>query len=555
MLFHELTVFLKDKCLIKELITPGKSLGYTDIYLDFLSDSEKTRSFYKSADINEVAHGLDQINYDRDKIASILEKQNNIFGCGQPTLDNISKLKNKNSLCVFSGQQAGLFGGPMLVIFKAIGIIKAAKEYSQQLGRPIIPVFWIAGDDHDFEEINHTYVLDNDGKPVRISYDKFPEQEWPASEIRFTDAETLEHVKENLLEGLGETDFSVDLMNLINCTYRLDDTLVVSFGKFMMSLMGQFGLVLFNPGDAEVKSLAVPLFKAIIEKQDRLHDLFIDTNREIQKRGYHLQVEKKDNASHLFFNLDGRNPVMRLDGRYITGDKEVSLAELNADIEKCPKCFSPDVIMRPVLQSYLFPVLSQKGGPAEIAYLAQINPIFEIFGLVPPVYRSRPTATLVEKRFEKMMGDYEIKFEELTGDIEQVINRVLGETFPKDIEYKFEQLRESVEEHFRQFSENTLKFDPSLEKFAHQIFGKIDFNLKAFEGKVFSAHKKKSGETRERIYRLGHALFTNQALHERSLNITYFLSKYGFDLINFVYERLDSEEKAHQLIYLSEYGK
>ncbi|MDH4157443.1 MAG: bacillithiol biosynthesis cysteine-adding enzyme BshC [candidate division Zixibacteria bacterium] len=537
------------------LIAPAKSLGYTDIFLDFLAERDTARHFYLSSDIAQVASRLDAVTYARDEVATVLESQNRSFGASDLTLENISRLREGDTLCLFSGQQAGLFTGPLLVIIKAIGIIKAAARYSQQLGRPVIPVFWIAGDDHDFEEVNHTYVLDRAGEPVRIAYEKPPDLELPTSELRFVDGEALENAKKHLLETLPNTDFSCDLLKLIQCAYTAEDTFVSSFGKFMTGLLGQYGLVLFNPGDARIKRLAVPLFKSILDNYESLQQILAETNREILNRGYHVQVEKKENAAHLFYNHGGRRPVMRDGDRLSVGEESFTLPQIRELIEKHPERFSPDVMTRPILQSYLFPVVSQKGGPAEIAYLAQINPVFELFGLVPPVHRARPTATLLEKRIKTLMDEYDIEFEQLSGDIEQVINRVLARSFPGDIETRFAQLRQGVERSFGEFSRETLAFDPSLEGAARQSLGKIDFTLKAFEGKVFAAHKKRSGETRDRIYRVWHATFPHRALQERSLNITYFLAKYGFDLVRAMYDMIDCEQKAHQIIHLAELNK
>jgi uncharacterized protein YllA (UPF0747 family) len=208
---------------------------------------------------------------------------------------------------------------------------------------------------------------------------------------------------------------------------------------------------------------------------------------------------------------------------------------------------------RPVLQSFLFPVLSQKGGPAEIAYLAQINPLFKLFNLAPPYHMARASMTIVEKRYSQLMQDNHIEFSELTGDIEQVINRVLGQTFPASLEKEFEQLRQDIDYHINKFAEATLKFDPALKKSAEQTHGKIDFTLKNFENKVFASHKRKSQEVRDRIYRLHRALYPNHGLQERCLNISYFVSRYGMSFVSYLYDILDSEEKNHQIVDLSEF--
>jgi bacillithiol biosynthesis cysteine-adding enzyme BshC len=541
---------------VDKLIEPSKALGYSDIYLDFVAGLHSARHFYAVDNIRDVAAQLDSISYDREAIADILARQNKTWGAGERTLASIEELRDPRAVCVFSGQQAGLFGGPLLVQIKAIAIIKAARKYSQKLGRPVVPIFWIAGDDHDFEEVNSVTVLHRQSsEPVTLTYSSPPEHEVPTAQIKFADADRLAEVKETLKETLGQSDFTPELYDLIDRCYTPDDTFVSGFGKFMSALTGQFGLVLFNPGDAEAKKLCVPFFHTILDKQDELHALINKANSHIVQHGYHIQVEKKDEAAHLFRTNPARTPVLReSDGTYSIGDETYSKRDLKELIEKEPERFSPDVMTRPVMQSYLFPVLSQKGGPAEIAYLAQINPIFPLFARIAPYHMARATATFVEKHIEKMMEQYEISFPDLTGDIEQVINRVLGETFPTDLEQRFSELQETVESEFQAFVTRSLQFDPQLESVANNIYGKIDYNLKQFEGKVFSAHKRKSGETRDRIYRIYNALYTNRGLQERSLNITYFLAKYGLDFMAFAYEQLDSEEQAHQLISMNEYG-
>jgi bacillithiol biosynthesis cysteine-adding enzyme BshC len=537
---------------VSQLITPSKDLGYSKIYLDFIAGRETAGSFYRAETAADVAERLSRVQYDREWIYDILRKQNISYGASSAALANIEKLKDPTSLCVFSGQQAILFGGPLLVMIKAIAVVKAAEEYSRQLKRLVVPVFWIAGDDHDFEEANHTVVLNRQSEEVGVAYETYPEQQIPVAQITFNDKEALQRAKASLRDALGETDFTPRYYELIDKAYQPGDSMVESFGKLMAALTADLGLVLFCPGDREVKSHAAGFFKSIAHLQPQLHDVISSANQAIVERGYHLQVEKADNATHLFLNDGGRKPIMRDGDRFVVGDKTLTAGELNKQIDDFPEQFSPDVMTRPVFQSFLFPVVSQKGGPAEIAYLAQINPIFELFDLPAPLHRARPTATFIEKRFEKIMADHDISFEDLTGDIEQTINRVLATSFPENLEKEFEELRSRVRLEFEQFSKDSLEFDQSLKQVSKQTSGKIDFLLNGFEGKVFSAHKKKSKEARERIYRLHRAAFTGRGLQERTLNVGYFLSKYGFEFVKFMYDRIDINEKAHQVIYLSE---
>jgi len=536
-----------------KLVTAGSHLGYTRIYLDVLAGRAPAAGYFVSRDIEQAAEAVDRRRYGREELVGILRKQNSLYNASARTFVNIDKLLNERTLCVFAGQQAGLFGGPLLTLIKALAVVKAADLYSHQLDRPVIPIFWIAGDDHDFDEANHTFVLNRHGEPCRMAYETAPEKEWPTAETKFSDEDELRRVREQLESCLGRTDFTDHLFELVDRAYTPADTFVSAFGRFMAGITEETGLVFFSPGDAEAKHLAVPFFKDLVDKQTLMHDTLVARNRDIEAAGYHIQVEKKDDSTHLFYNLEGRRPVVRQGDVFMAGEEKLGADKLKNLIEAHPERFSPDVMTRPVLQSYLFPVVSQKCGPAEIAYLAQLNPLFELFDIPAPYHKARATLTLVETRFEKQLEEYSIKFEDLAGDIEQVINRILAETFPAEIEKDFGLLRRTIERQFKAFREEALAFDPQLEKFGQQIQGKIDFNLKAFEGKVFASHKKKSQATRDRIYRLYHALYTNRGFQERTLNITYFLSRYGTGVVPYLLHRLDSEETAHQLISLSEY--
>lgn len=534
------------------LVHPSKALGYSDIYLDFLAGKNGSTHFYLAGDLAAVASQLDKLSFEREAMAVVLKRQNEQYGASARTLENIEKLKDPKAVCVFAGQQAGFFGGPMYTIMKALAVVKAAEQYSRQLNRPVLPIFWIAGDDHDFEEVNHTTVLDRSGELVRIVYQTPPDNAVPTSEITFTDAESLQQAKDQLKDALGESDFTARLYELIDRSYTPDDTMVTSFGKLIAGLTSDLGLIQFCPGDPEVKKMARPFFRETVDKLPELHDVLSSRNDEIRETGYHVQVEKHDNATHLFYNIDGRLPVMRHNGGFTCGETQLSRDELLQAIEAHPEQFSPDVITRPVFQSWLFPTISQKGGPSEIAYLAQINPIFALFDLPAPVHKARATATIVEKKFEKLMEQYGISFEDLTGDIEQTINRILQESFPDDLDKHFQKLKDDVEKRFQSFIEESTDFDPNLKQTAKQIYGKIDYQLNQFQGKVFSSHKKKSQETRDRIYRLWHALYPNRGLQERMINVSYFISKYGMAFVKELYDALESEQTSHQLLHLSE---
>jgi bacillithiol biosynthesis cysteine-adding enzyme BshC len=534
------------------LVLP-ESLGYYRLYLDFIHNRQPARDFYPPDSPGSVLSSVDRRDYPRDQLVEVLNRQNEVFGLSDTTRANIELLRDKRSACVFAGQQAGLFGGPLFTLIKGLAIVKTARLYTEKLGRPVIPIFWIAGDDHDFAEANHTFVHSRKGEVSKLEYATPPSQPVPAGEIRFDDRQELTRVLDQLSDILGQTEFTSSLLTTMRRCYTPNDTMVTAFGKFMAAIAGESGLVLFNPADPEVKRLATPFFEQVVEKQPAISKSVILMNERLRQSDYHVQVEKKENAVHLFCNQGGRRPVIRDGDGYLIEDRRATRTELKSLLDEHPEAFSTDVLTRPMLQSWLFPVLMQVGGPSEIAYFAQVNSLFELFDLPAPVYRARPSLTLVERRSAQLMQDLGIAFEDLLGDVEQVVNRVLAETFPADIEGRFSDFRKEIEERFRQLADEVVSFDAALQGMAEQTRGKIDFLLNGLEAKVFAAHKKRSQETRERIYRLSSVLYPQRVLQERCLNITYFLARYGAGIVTYIYEHMNSEETAHQLLSLSDY--
>lgn len=538
--------------MIEKQILPSRQLGYTRLYLDFLAGAGSARSFYSGSTAAETAQGLDKTSFVRQEVVEILHRQNEIYNSSPSTFAAIDKLLDPHAVCIFGGQQAGLFGGPMMTLLKALAVAKAAKMLSVQLNRSVVPIFWIAGDDHDFDEANHTFLSDRQGALCRIEYAERLSVPLPMGQVELGDAAALDASMAAVREVLGETEFTGELYDLLRRSYTTGDTFVTAFGKLMAAFTAEYGLVLFSPNDAEVKSLAQPFFRSVIEKQDELHRSLTQRNQAVLSAGYHLQVQKQDEVVHLFVDLDGRKPVHRDGDRFKIGEREFTQGELLDLLEAEPERFSPDVITRPIFQAWLFPTVVQFGGPSEIAYFAQGNVLFDLFERPLPIHLARPTLILVEKRHAKLIDEYEIEFEEIAGDIEQLVNRILASTFPEAIEARYEQLRSDIRSQIDNFSEKSLGFDSSLREFANQTFGKIDFALKTFEGKLFSAHKKRSTDMREKIYRLQASLYPNGAFQDRSLNIANFVARYGFRAVSWLYESVDPFAPGPKMISMSE---
>ncbi|HSH00150.1 MAG TPA: bacillithiol biosynthesis cysteine-adding enzyme BshC [candidate division Zixibacteria bacterium] len=537
---------------VAQSIAASERLGFNSLYLDFLRSTATAAPFYPAQDPRAVAAKIDRAEYSRDQLADILRRQNERFGAKPATLAAIERFRDPQSVVVFAGQQAGLFGGPLLGFYKALWAVKEARRLEAELGRPALPIFWIAADDHDFDEINHTFVYDMLGEPEQVSYFRSDEEGRPAYQRLFSCNDVYREACDKLRAALGETDFTEDLYSRLFASYHDGADFVGAFGSLMADLMPDIGLALFSPGDAEFKTLARPFYRALLQRRAELKRVFNETNERLVAAGYHVQVQKDDSACHMFVLTPAREALHAKGEGYQAGATQFSAAELERLIETEPERLSPDVITRPILAATLFPTIAQGGGPSEVAYFAQLAPLYELFGCPTPCFSGRISATLIEKRFERFLEKHQLEVEDFTGDIEQVVNATLGKTFPADLEERFAQTRRLFKERFDEVAAEVVRMDKSLEKNAGQMWGKIDHTLTSFEKKAFSSHKRKYADERAAIYRAGAALFPRGALQERSINLVYYLSRYGYRLVDFLVERLALTTTEHQLVNLSE---
>ncbi len=518
----------------EQSVKPVKEFRLNDLFLDFLEGKPALKKYFFSENAVEVASRIEGPKVARLALSNILYRQNTEFRAKPRSFTSIEKLRREDSLCIFAGQQAGLFGGPLLTLYKAIGIVKRAALMEKELGRPVIPIFWIAADDHDFEEINHTYMLNQQGELEKLSYDYPPKIRVPAAEMLFDDENAFGRLVSATQKACGSSEFTGELYQRLFAAYSLNNDFVKAFGQFMLDILPDFGLVMFSPADKEVKTLSKGFFKRLAERHYQMKELIQETCANLEHDGYHIQAEKKDTAVHLFYHSPQRIPIHFVDDAFVVEDKRLGLSGILDLLDRSPEKFSPDVLTRPIWQSYLFPVVVQAGGPSEIAYFSQIGKVFELFNLVQPYYCFRPAMTIIERRHEIFLRDLEINLTDLTGDIEDLVNRATALSFPKEMEAKIAKFRGAFEAEFQEFFAAVRQFDESLEPMGKQTYGKIDFALNAFEKKIYDHHKKKMETTRSQIYRLATALFPNRNLQERSLNISYYMAKYGPKVVDFI---------------------
>jgi len=534
-------------------IKEAKQFKYTNLFRDFLQRKPGLKKYLYYDDPVKVVNQMKSPKIDRHILCDILDKQNKAFKSKPEAFRSIEKLRQDDTLVIFSGQQPGLYGGPLLTLIKAIGIVKKALLLQGQTGKTVVPIFWIACDDHDFEEVNHTWLLDRQGSVEKVQYLSEDMPSVSVADICFDDETGYNGLIEQTKNILGDTDFTEELFGRLVTAYKRDGNFMRAFARYLTDILPDFGLILFCPYDKDVKTISKSFFKRLAEGHFRSKELMKETEKELLNDGYHIQAEKKDSAVHLFYHDPERKAIHFEDDSFIVGDKKLGLPALLDLIDKYPEKFSPDVLTRPVWQSYLFPVVAQSGGASEIAYFCQIGSLFELFGLVQPYIESRPAVTLVEKRQQEFLENYDIKLSDLAGDVEQIANRILSDSFPEEIKTKLSEFNANIKTGFEDLSETSFKNYSNLEPMSKQTYGKIDSAMGHLEKKVYSQHKKNNDIIRNRIYRLASSLYPNKTFQERVININYFISRYGYGVVDFMIEKMDINATENQMIYLSEY--
>ncbi len=349
----------------------------------------------------------------RQAISDLLREQNRDFGAGPATEANLDRLA-EGAAAVVTGQQVGLFGGPLLTLFKAATAIRLAAEASRG-GHPHVPIFWLASEDHDFDEINQAaFLCGTELKTLRLP--EHPALGRPVGNLPL--GEGIIPLVEEMRRCLGENSIT----NLLSSLYTPAATFASAFAGFLTHIFSEHGLIVIDAAARPFHALAHTTLRAAIEQADEIHAALLERSQELERAGYHAQVMVGDSSSLLFL-LDETAGVRTAlkktrGGAWSAGGRQYSGAELLGILEEAPERISPNVLLRPVMQDTILPTSVYIGGPAEIAYFAQSQAVYErIRGQATPVL-PRFSATLVDARLNRILEQHQLALTDVftTGD-------------------------------------------------------------------------------------------------------------------------------------------
>ena len=520
---------------------PFSSIPHTTrLFDDYLHNFDHVKRFYAQPPLRQDwwADEIKKIQYPAERrkaVAAILERQNREFGAGEKTFSNIQRLR-EGAAAVVTGQQVGLFGGPMFCILKALTAVIMAEKAGA------VPVFWLATEDHDLEEINTVNL------PAGDHLQKFtvnvPHQEGaPVGTIAFTDEITAAVAQVEAIFGKSE------ISEFLAASYRKGETFGTAFAKFYARIFSDLGIVFLNPLDAELHRVAQSVFRGALEKSEEINQALLTRNHELEEAGYHAQVKVTPSHTLCFYFEDGaRTPVRHQDGEFFIGERKLAAAELLHETERCPEKFSANVLLRPLMQDYLLPTLCYIGGPSEVAYFAQIEVVYrKLAGRVTPVV-PRIFATLIEPRAAKLLDRYQLSLTDLFNTPEKTRELVAARALPDSILKSFDSAAEHLEQALALLQGPLEKLDKTLVDAAENAGSKMRYQLQGVRDKAARAEARKNTEVLRHADELITALYPNKELQEREVGAAYFLLKYGRGVVEQIKSAARSGCGEHQVI-------
>ncbi len=528
----------------------------TRLFTDFLSYSPSVQPFYPhSPNFSEwFKKEASAVQYDasrRERVSAILERQNKSWGASAQTLANLKRLRD-GAFALVTGQQVGLFGGPMFAIYKAMTAVKLAEE-ATAAGIDAVPVFWLATYDHDLAEVNHISFPGPDGVLRTFTTSSHGVPDAPVSNVRLGDE--ILSVVEEAAALLGDTEAAQFLRE----SYRPGENLGTAFARFYTRLFAPWGVILLDASDPELHRVAAPVYRMAIERAQDLEAALSLRGEALDKAGFYQQVKVTPSSVLLFGSREGArtaihrrvnasNQAVEFAIGADSGTQRLSPAELLNQIDAAPENFSPNVLLRPVVQDYLLPTLAYAGGAAEAAYFAQVGAVYEIIsGRVTPIV-PRFSATIIDPKVQGKMQHYGITVLDAFQGPDALRHKLASRSLPTGLQQAFDLANQSVEESFSSLQESLAKLDPTLVEASQTGSSKVRYQLDRLRERAMAAELRRSEVVGRHADWLSNTLYPERALQERGVAGAYFVARYGTELLQSIHDVIHSDCHDHQIL-------
>jgi len=537
---------------------PPTPFAYSSLFQDYLAHSPDIQEFFprhfaNNKDWKGTLESVAGRGLDRSELVKILSQQNRSYQCGVKTLANIDLLLNDNTLAVVTGQQVGLFSGPLYTLYKALTAVALTEQLAKAFpDYSFVPVFWVEGEDHDFDEVSKVGLLtaSNDYSTFRYVPDERLEGKNLGASGRVAFTETIGPFLDSIRASLPPTDFSEQTFELLRTAHQPGMTFAQSFIHMMNVLMEESGLIFLDPNSPDVKVLLRPVFRKEIEEESEACRRVIERSELLEER-YHAQVKPRSVNIFLHhekgrFAIEPHPKGFALKGvrQHYTKDELLTL------LEDHPESFSPNVVLRPLCQDTLLPTVAYVGGPAEVAYMAQLQPLYEQFGIPAPIIYPRASATIVEDKVEKVFQRFAVSPLELFKDAEGVKARIAASVSDFQTDELFAATVTSIEESLNSLRSGILSIDKTLEGPLDNTLGRVTSAVDVLKQKTLAAQKRQHETFLRQIDKALLHIAPDNSPQERTVSIVYFLNKYGPEFVRWLGGELRTDLHAHQIIKL-----
>ena len=491
----------------------------------------------------------------RNEIAEILKKHNARLNCSSRTLENIDSLKDKDSVVVIGGQQPGFLGGPAYIIYKILTILKLSSFLQEKLNIKVVPCFWNASDDSNFDNINNLYFLGQELKKIDLNLTDYRSNKSDSNsrQIRFSDIYfpqlTVKNIINEFASLLSDTEFKPKIFNLLqDCldvtlsNFKQKDGLSISsfFSAIISRIFSGYGLVVVDPGVPEFKRLSAKILEFDVTNHVKINKIIKENGSLLIRRGYHAQLNES-------LNIDSLNFFQSVSG------SRVKIMEANENklidiIDNEILSLNLNVVLRPLFQDSILPVVCTVCGPGEVSYFAQLKEIYNMAEIGMPVIYPRFSATIIENKISSVLEKIGIRQEDFELGKETLKKKILltdkGKeidglliNFQNDIMLKLENLKKTI-------TIKNINTDSSFDRVEKNIRKELEILYK----KIYSDIKKRDSFISDAVDRIYLNLFPDSMLQERVVNIFNYINKYDFGFLDSIYNEIIPMSFSHKFI-------
>jgi bacillithiol biosynthesis cysteine-adding enzyme BshC len=532
--------------------------GHQNLFLDYLYEFENVSEYFKydfrdRDQYKKIFKAITESdNASRIKLKNILDSQYSDLTPSNKTQKNIDLIAKENTLTIVTGQQLGLLGGPMYTFYKIITVIKLSNNLKSRYDEyNFVPVFWLEGDDHDFNEVRSINIFNNDNDLQNIGYKEEIDPDDAKKSVGFIEFDdSINEIFDQLGKHLRDTEFKEPLLEELKAIFKTGKSFKTTFRQLIHSLFDDQGLILIDPQDKQIKELLKPVFRKEIDDFREHTEKLVHVSARLEEI-YYAQV--KVNPVNLFFSTDdGRYSIEPVDDEFRLKRKRKSFTkeELLELVENEPERFSPNVLLRPICQDYLLPTAFYVGGPSEISYFAQVTPLYDLYNIQTPIVYPRSSVTLLEANIKKALDKYGISLNDIFLGVDELQKNVIDSLTENKVDDIFSEVQTEVELVLDKLKEKLFELDKTIADTSKKYRSKIFNTLIELKGKAEQAQKQKFEVTLRQLDRACTLLFPQAVLQERIINYTYFTDKYGDEFLNKIIERLEIDKFEHQIIEL-----